>query len=51
VNPDGSWAGTTFCTTTFSPSTSHPYNGSYRTGWIGPGVAGVSTLSQGSLWY
>jgi hypothetical protein len=44
VNGDGSWAGTTFCTTSFSPATSHPYNGSSRRGWAGNGTAGVPTL-------
>lgn len=46
VNGDGSWAGTTFCTNTYGGA-SHPYNGSNRTGWGGPGVAGVPVYGRG----
>lgn len=37
LNTNGTWAGTTFCNTGLSPVVSHPYNGSSRYGWGGPG--------------
>jgi hypothetical protein len=39
VNGDGSWAGTTFCSTDLGGA-SHPWNATNRTAWTGPGVAG-----------
>jgi hypothetical protein len=45
LNPDGTWAGTTFCNTSLSP-VSHPYNQSSRRGWGGPGT-GVAQMMGG----
>jgi hypothetical protein len=51
INSDGSWAGSVFCATSTWTVYSHPYNQSNRTGWMGPGVAGVTSLGAGWVYY
>jgi hypothetical protein len=50
TNTDGSWAGTTFCTTSLQGA-DHAYNQSGRYPWTGPGVAGVQVYGNAYAWY
>ncbi len=51
LNANGTWAGTTFCNTGLSPVVSHPYNGSSRRGWGGPGPNVAQMLGGGTVAY
>jgi hypothetical protein len=51
LNSNGTWAGTTFCNTGLSPGVFHPYNGSNRRGWGGPGPNVTQMLGGGTVGY
>jgi hypothetical protein len=51
VESNGSWAGTTFCTTTMTGA-GHSWNGTMRVDWAGNGIAGVAVFGcpVGAWW-
>jgi hypothetical protein len=50
LNTNGTWAGTTFCNTSLG-EIGHPYNGSNRYGWGGPGPNVAQMLGGGTVGY